>query len=303
MALLGAAHYDPAGAVSKSTASLLAMAALDTANLRVTFTAPANGKVLVRMRGTASHGATTWAQILFGVLEASTVRGRMAPIGAFGQAAGATSPLVREASFLVTGLTPGNSYTYDAAYGVEFAVASSNLKYGGPNDASGNDAWGAFAFEVWETHALLAGTLYDPASAATKATSSLTAMAAMDTSNLRLTFAAPPSGRVLWRIAGLIGKGTSGAIPSVLIGVMESASIRSRTQPVIGAAGTALATSHVPFEAKGYVGGLTPANNYTYDAAWATQVVAAASVIEYGGPNDTTQDNAYGGLAFEVWSA
>src|SRR5437660_5578156 len=173
------------------------MTALDTANLRVTFTAPANGNVLVRIKGQVT-GATTTPRILLGVLDGATVRGRMSPIA--GTVGTATQVIGQEATYLITGLTPGNSYTWDAAYAVQVLVASTNLKYGGPNDNSGADAFGAVNFEVWETVNLLAGTFYDPAVAVTKSTTSLLAMTAMDTANLRLTFTAPASGKVLWRV-------------------------------------------------------------------------------------------------------
>jgi hypothetical protein len=62
-------------AVSAATTSTLAMTALDTTNLRLTFGVPVTGKVLVRLQGTL-HGATTYPQILLGVLEGSTVKGR-----------------------------------------------------------------------------------------------------------------------------------------------------------------------------------------------------------------------------------
>jgi hypothetical protein len=46
-------------------------------------------------------------------------------------------------------LTPGASLSWDAAYGVDIAVASSNINYGGPNDTTASNAWGGFAYEVW----------------------------------------------------------------------------------------------------------------------------------------------------------
>ena len=150
MSLLGAALYDPATAVSKSTASLLAMTALDTTNLRLSFTAPANGAVLVRLQGTL-HGATTFPQILLGVLEGSTVKGRVAPAGLPNGNLAATTFLTVEGVFVVPNLTPGANLTWDAAYGVETLVASTGLKYGGPNNATANDAFGAFLFEIWST--------------------------------------------------------------------------------------------------------------------------------------------------------
>jgi hypothetical protein len=148
MPLLAGTLYDPAAAVSKATTSTLAMTALDTTNLRLTFTAPASGKVLVRLQGTL-HGATTFPQIQLGVLEGSTVKGRVTPAGLMNGNLAATSFLTVEGLFVVTGLTAGASLTWDAAYGVETVVASTGLKYGGPNNTTANDAFGGFAFEVW----------------------------------------------------------------------------------------------------------------------------------------------------------
>ena len=149
MACLGAINYDPATAVSKATTAALAMTALDTSNLRLTFTVPTSGRVLVRLRGVL-HGATTFPQILLGVLEGATVRGRAAPVGGLTGTAAATTFLPVEAVFCVTGLTPAASLTWDAAYGVETLIASTGLKYGGPNNATANDAFGGFVFEIWE---------------------------------------------------------------------------------------------------------------------------------------------------------
>lgn len=150
MPLLAAKMYDPATAVTKATSALLAMTALDTANLRNTFTVPANGSVLVRLQGTL-HGAATFPQILLGVLEGSTVRGRVAPAGLLNGNAAATSFLTVESLFVVTGLTSGASLSWDAAYGVETIVAATGIKYGGGNNTTANDAFGAFLFECWTT--------------------------------------------------------------------------------------------------------------------------------------------------------
>ncbi len=149
MGCLGAVLYDPAAAVSKSTASAIAMTAFDTTNARITFTAPSTGRVLVRIRCNLS-GATTMPQVLLGCLEGSTVRGRVVPEAALPGTALATTnvPLVGE--YVLPGLTPGNSYTFDAAYGVETVVASTNIHYGGPNDTTANNAWGALEFSIWD---------------------------------------------------------------------------------------------------------------------------------------------------------
>ena len=149
MACLGGKAYDPAVAVTKSTAANLAMTALDTTNLRITFPVPESGRVLVRMQGVV-HGATTFPQILLGVLEGANVVRRVAPVGGLKGTALATAQAAQEASFVVEGLVPAQQKTWDAAYGVEVAVAATGLKYGGPNNTTANDAFGAFLFEIYE---------------------------------------------------------------------------------------------------------------------------------------------------------
>lgn len=148
MNLLAAKLYDPGSAVSKATSSLLAMTAFDTTNLRLAVTVPAHGMVLFRLH-CMLEGATTFPQILLGVLNGSTVVGRIAPLGAPDGTALATTFCTQEASFIATGLTPGAT-NFDAAYGVETVVAATNIKYGGPNNTSANDAFGGFAFEAWD---------------------------------------------------------------------------------------------------------------------------------------------------------
>jgi hypothetical protein len=142
--------YDPSTAVIEACNANLAMTALDTTNLRITFTAPASGNVLVRLRCTCIR-STTIPVILLGVLDGSTVKGRQSPIGAAAGTNLATTQSNQEASFVVTGLTPSSSYTWDAAYGVEDpnATAGAGLQYGGPNNTTQSDAWGAFQFEIW----------------------------------------------------------------------------------------------------------------------------------------------------------
>lgn len=149
MTCLAAALYDPTTAVSRSTAALLAMTAVDTTNLRLSFTVPASGRVLVRLKGTV-HGAATFPSVLLGVLSGSTVVFRSAPMSGLANTAVATAMVGIEAVAVISGLTPGASLTWDAAYGVETAVTSTGLKYGGPNNTTANDAFGAFHFEIWE---------------------------------------------------------------------------------------------------------------------------------------------------------
>ena len=150
MGLLAGKAYDPAAAVTQATTAARAMTALDTTNLRLSFTVPPNGQVMVRLRGTL-HGATTVPQIVLGVLEGSTVRARVAPFAALGGTALATTFVPVEVVVPVVGLTAGAQLTWDAAYGVETAVTGTGLKYGGPNDTTANNTFGAFIYEVWTT--------------------------------------------------------------------------------------------------------------------------------------------------------
>lgn len=281
------------------------MTALDTTNLRLTFTAPSNGSVLVRMR-CVLFGATTVPQILLGVLDGSTVKARQAPIFASGiQASSATAHYGCTATMVITGLTAGTSYTWDAAYGVEVVVAGTNIKYGGPNDNTTSNAWGAFVYEIWDTPGLLSGIAYDPGTAsASVSTNALVAMTVIDTTNLRATFTAPSSGKVAVRLRGVIS-GTTGQNPAIYLGILDGATVRLRVRPIGGrnmTATTANATDQVSFEANGIVSGLTGGTSYTWDAAYDIETALASGVFKFGGPDNTTTDDAWGQFAYEIWN-
>jgi hypothetical protein len=80
------------------------------------------------------------------------VRGRLSPAGSVnGTVASATLVMAVESLFVVSGLSPSASLTWDAAYSVEVIATNSAIKYGGPNDTTTNNAFGAFCFEVWTT--------------------------------------------------------------------------------------------------------------------------------------------------------
>lgn len=152
MLLLGAKNYDPGTAVSKSTATATAMTAIDTTNLRLAVTIPASGIIRVRM-GCPMKGATGLPSILFGVLNGSTVVGRVCPIGTTQTTGGVSPQIAYIADFMVTGLTPG-AMNLDAAYAVQLAIASTSLQYGGPDNTSGPNAWGGFIFEIYDPQAV-----------------------------------------------------------------------------------------------------------------------------------------------------
>ncbi len=307
-ALLGASTYDPAVGVSKATSSLLAMTALDTTNLRVTFTAPAANAagitgVLIRLRGVIA-GATSAPAVLFGVLDGATVRGRQAPLYGRGINA-ATQYLPCEASSVVTGLTAGNSYVWDAAYAVQTVVASTLLRYGGPNNTVGADAFGGFVFEVWSVPGLLAAKHYDPSTQATAAATSLLAMTAFDTTNLRLTFTAPTSGNVLVRMQVPVHGTTAAGGGISLFGVLDGATVRGRTSPqkAWSNANSPAATDYITHRARSAITGLTPGNSYTWDAAYGVEVVSTAGSFAWGGPDNNSGDNAAGGFSYDIWDA
>lgn len=299
MACLGSVLYDPATAATASTATAIAMTAFDTTNARITFTAPANGIVLVKIRA-AHKGASTMPSVMLGVLDGATVRGRLAPL-IIPRPPSTAHLRVFESVFLVTGLTPGVSYTLDAAYGVETVIAATQFGWGGPNNTTASDAYGALSFEVWETANLLAGVNYDPAVAATKATSALLAMTALDTTNLRHVFTVPASGRVLVRLAGIVTGGTT--TPALHLGVLEGATVKMRQAAWVAFGPSAPAvTDYYGVEACAVVGGLTPGASLTWDAAYAVETIAATSALRYGGPNTAAVD-AFGGFVFEIWEA
>jgi hypothetical protein len=308
MALLAGTCYDPSSAATKATSSLLALTALDTTNLRHTITAPANGIVMARL-ATCLHGAVDQPAVLLGVLDGSTVRGRQVPVIAGRPAGNASGKVGIECLFPITGLTPSNSYTLDAAYAVEAIIASTNIKYGGPNNTTSNDAWGGFCYEIWEAKNLLAAKMYDPSTAASHATSSLTAMTALDTTNLRNTFTTAASGpgstSVLVRIRGGSYQGATGT-PGVLFGVLDGSTVKGRVPHNLGGQsinGTATTTMQRAVNAAFVVTGLTANTSYTWDLAMSVDFVVASSTFRYGGPNNTTADDCWGGLAYEIWKA
>ncbi len=274
------------------------MTAIDTTNLRITFTAPASGNVLVRMRCTL-QGATTMPTILLGVLSGATVIARQAPIGGTPGTAVATTNITQEALFVVSGLT--GSQTWDAAYGVEIVLASTNIKYGGPNNTTANDSWGGFQFEVWDAPACLGAKMYDPATAVNKVCTSAIAMTAIDTTNLRITFTAPTSGHVLVRMIANVHGATT--FPQILLGAMSGATVVGSVSPLGGLKTTAVATAQLALEGCFLVDGLTGGNSYSYDAAYGVETLIASTGLKYGGPNNAITNDAWGGFAFEIWAA
>ena len=145
---------------------------------------------------------------------------------------------------------------------------------------------------------LLAGKTYDPATAVTKGTAA-SAMAAFDTTNLRLTVTVPASG-ILYCIVRCPQHGAT-TWSQFLLGVMEGATVRGKVCPSGAVQGTSLATTFMMLEAGMVVSGLTPSASITLDAAWGCETFVASSLLKYGGPANATANNDFGGISFEVW--
>lgn len=145
---------------------------------------------------------------------------------------------------------------------------------------------------------LLGCRCYDPAVVVNKLTTAALALTALDTTNLRLAFTVPAHGMVRVRMAGVVHGATT--FPSLLLGVLEGATVRGRVCPDGGLKNTAVATAMVTQVADFCVGGLTP-GPVTWDAAYGVETGVAATGLKLGGPNNTTVNDAFGGFVFEVW--
>lgn len=144
MILLAQTLYDPAAAASKSTAALLALTAFDTSKLRHIVEAPASGRLFVRIAGAIEWVAKV-PEIMIGVKEGVGTWGRVTPLITFVGSTRATF----EARFIISGLNAGTLYSLDAAYAVQVADAGSSIRYGGPDDNAGANAWGGISYEIW----------------------------------------------------------------------------------------------------------------------------------------------------------
>ena len=146
---------------------------------------------------------------------------------------------------------------------------------------------------------LLGAVLYDPAAAVSKVTTSLLAMTALDTTNLRVAVTVPAHGRLFFRLSGVHHGSTTTA--QLLLGVLNGSTVLGRQPAQKNLLGTAIATTQVRLDAEFAVTGLTP-GAMNLDAAYGVEIVSSAGgAIKYGGPNNTTTNDAFGGFSFEVW--
>jgi hypothetical protein len=270
-----------------------------TSEMRVQFTVPANGAVLVRIKVPYKGNAAS-PMIHLGVLQGSTVMGRMAAYA--GRAGGSTALRPYEVEFIVPGLTAGAFLTWDAAYGVDLVQTTANLGWGGPNDTTASNAYGAALFEVWETPGLIDAKLVDPTTPVTKSLATITAMAAMDTGTLRIPLTVPASGNVLARIR--VAQTGAAATPAMFLGIMDGSTVKLRMAPLGGntQSSSAAATDLHIWEFLGIVTD-TPGASVNWDAAWSCETAQTGAVIGWGGPNDAVASNTYGAASYELWAA
>lgn len=125
--LLAYTDYRPASDSTLSTTSL-SYADVDATNMAVTFTAPPSGKVVVDLTAycaTSSSAVTQFWALRNG---STTVTGSETGVVASAQALRAAP------SLLITGLTPGTSYTYKWAW--KLGQAGTGYMYVGPTYAN-----------------------------------------------------------------------------------------------------------------------------------------------------------------------
>lgn len=147
---------------------------------------------------------------------------------------------------------------------------------------------------------LLAAKNYDPTGGAvSKATTSLLAMTAIDTTNLRNAVTVPAHGMLHIRMSCIHHGSTTTA--QGFLGCLDGSTLRGRCAPTSNLLGTAIATTQIKWEVAYTLTGLTP-GAMNLDAAYGVEIVSSAGgALKYGGPNDTTTNNGFGGFNFEVW--
>lgn len=147
---------------------------------------------------------------------------------------------------------------------------------------------------------LLTAKHYDPAVAATHDVgSSVLAMTAFDTTNLRLAFTVPAHGMVRVRISCPIGGGFN--MSCVLFGVLEGASVRGRKLANPQAAWNVGGSDNTALLVADFVITDLAPGAVTWDAAYGVESAQASMLLRYGGPDDAVLGTGWGGIGFEVW--
>jgi hypothetical protein len=283
--LLAFKNYAPARTTVNVTSTTLVD--VDATNLVVTFTAPPSGNVIVSLSAcvltaNAASANMAWA--------GSAVANTQSEVNYTQQTGLAAIEYRTTARIGVTGLTPGNSYTYTWAH------CRPSGTYGTSSTGYGTDL-GPAVMEVWSgdttgggtsTYPLLATKKYNPGSATSVGTTSTT-FADVDATNLVVTFTAPASGSVIVVLTAAAHTNTT-----VLLGW----GLRSSGADVTDSkANVGYSSGDVQprISSRVLITGLTVSTSYTYTWSHARTAGTGTCSTEYGG--------ATGPAVMEVWSA
>jgi hypothetical protein len=214
------------------------------------------------------HGATTIAQLFLGCLEGTTLRGRAAPSPMILGTAIAAALVKLEVSFTITGLTPG-AVNWDAAYGVETVANAGGIKYGGPNNTSGNDAFGGFNFEVWDPRPIPTATPGATGGLFIAGTNAATTI----TTGLTTTFTGNLTGSVA-SVTGAVGSVT-GAVGSVT--GLTPATVHADLDDIQARLPAALVSGRIDASVGAMAANVITATSINADAITAAKVAADVS--------------------------
>lgn len=120
--LIALKAHNPTTLENKNTTSATDVDA-DATNLAVTFTAPASGNVLITLSALCKMSAISGYYPVWSIRSGSSTLQRRYVQALGSSISSETTPAVK---FYVTGLTPGNSYTYKWGYAVSIAGTGVN---------------------------------------------------------------------------------------------------------------------------------------------------------------------------------
>lgn len=143
-AMLALTSYHPTSQMTINATTEDVFADIDATNLAVTFTAPASGEVLVRLTG--RYDAASATGYFWALREGTSVVARSVVRLKESSHLGPNAA----AAIHISGLTPGNSYTWKWAHAGNTATVVSFLVGGVDDLTSASATWGPAIMEVWE---------------------------------------------------------------------------------------------------------------------------------------------------------
>lgn len=134
--LIGFTQYNPGTAVQPSTTSST-YSAVDATNLKVVFTAPPSGKVLISLCARAYQTGADWQH--WGLLDVGNSNALVANTDA--QVGSPNNNVRATHRCVVTGLTPGTVYTYAWGFKNESNSVAVDTIYGGASGPAVMEVW------------------------------------------------------------------------------------------------------------------------------------------------------------------